>query len=79
MAAAEGGNTDEALGELLLAAVRLGKLKGGDAEQALLDKVKAVQREYTAFEVLVLADGKDVNALTPEERKEYERRAHESL
>lgn len=79
LAAAEGGNTDEALGELLLAAVRLGKLKGGDAEQALLDKVKAVQREYTAFEVLVLADGKDVNALTPEERKEYERRAHESL
>ena len=79
LAAAEGGNTDEALGELLLAAVRLGKLKGGDAEQALLDKVKAVQREYTAFEALVLADGKDVNALTPEERKEYERRAHESL
>ena len=79
LAAAEGANTDEALGELLLAAVRLGKLKGGDAEQALLDKVKAVQREYTAFEALVLADGKDVNALTPEERKEYERRAHESL
>ena len=79
LAAAEGANTDEALGELLLAAVRLGKLKGGDAEQALLDKVKAVQREYTAFEALVLADGKDVNALSPEERKEYERRAHESL
>ena len=47
--------------------------------KCFLDKVKAVQREYTAFEALVLADGKDVNALTPEERKEYERRAHESL
>ena len=79
MASAEEGKADEALGELLLAAVRLGKLKGGDAEQALLDKVKAVQKEYTAFEGLVLADGKDVNALSPEERKEYERRAHESL
>ena len=77
--AAEGAETEEALGELLLAAVRLGKLKGGDAEQALLDKVKAVQKEYTAFEGLVRADGKDVNALSPEERKEYERRAHESL
>ena len=59
--------------------MRLGKLKGGDAEQALLDKVKAVQRAYTAFEALVRADGKDVNALSPEEKKEYERRAHESL
>ena len=79
LAAAEGAETEEALGELLLAAVRLGKLKGGDAEQALLDKVKAVQKEYTAFEGLVRADGKDVNALSPEERQEYERRAHESL
>ena len=79
LASAEEGKADEALGELLLAAVRLGKFKGGDAEQALLDKVKAVQKEYTAFEGLVLADGKDVNALSPEEKKEYERRAHESL
>ena len=72
---AEGKAADGALAELLYAAVRLGRKKGVECEQALLDKVKGVQREYTAFESLVLADGKDVNALSDEEREEYRKRA----
>ena len=36
-----------------------------------------VQRRYTEYEKLVLADGKDVNALTKPERDEYYERAKE--
>ena len=75
LSAAEGKDADTALADLLYAAVRLGRKKGVECEQALLDKVKAVQREYTAFEGLVRADGKDVNALSDEEREEYRKRA----
>ena len=75
--AAEGRDAGTALAELLYAAVRLGRKKGVECEQALLDKVKAVQKEYTAFEALVLADGKDVNDLTPEERDAYRKRAED--
>ena len=42
-----------------------------DGEEALLDTVKKVQRRYTAYESAVLADNKDVNALTKEERDAY--------
>ena len=50
---------------------------GADAEEALLDTVIKVQRRYTEYEKLVLADGKDVNALTKPERDEYYERAKE--
>lgn len=36
-----------------------------------------MQRRYTEYEKLVLADGKDVNALTKPERDEYYERAKE--
>lgn len=59
------------LGKFLYAAAELGYLLGGDCEQALLDEVKRRQAVYTAFEARVAADGKDVNALTQEERAAY--------
>jgi len=62
---------DGELGDVLMAAASLARAVGGDAEQALLDTVKKVQRRYTEWESLVLADGKDVNALSAAERQEY--------
>ena len=48
---------------------------GADAEEALLDTVRKVQRRYTEYENFVLADGKDVNALSKYERDKYYARA----
>ncbi len=61
----------EAVSDLLMTAVQMGRAAGVDCEQALLDKVKKLQVQFTAFEGLVRADGKDVNALTKEERARY--------
>ena len=51
--------------------VCLGRAAGADCEQALLDTVKKMQVRYTQFEAKVRADGKDVNALSPEEAAAY--------
>ena len=67
--------TAEELGDVLFCAVELCRAVGVDGEMALLDAVKKIQRRYTAYEGLVRADGKDVNALTAEERSAYYRRA----
>lgn len=61
----------EELGDVLMCAASLGRAAGADCEEALLDTVKKVQRRFTAFENAVLADGKDVNALTDEEWERY--------
>ena len=60
-----------ALGEFLYAAAAYACAIGADGEQALLDYAKQRQRVYTAFEALVRADNRDVNALTPAERQAY--------
>ncbi len=60
-----------ALGRFLYCAAVLGYKAGGDCEQALLDYGKKMQAQYTAFEARVRADGKDVNALSAEERAFY--------
>ncbi len=65
----------EELGDVLFCAVELGRAAGGDCEMALLDTVKKMQARYTAYEAAVLADGKDVHALTEAEKEEYYRRA----
>lgn len=67
------------LGDYLMCAAWLGRAVGADCEQALLDTVKKVQKRYTAFEKRVLADGKDVNALTDEEWQTYYRAAKEDV
>ena len=59
------------LGDVLLCLAWVGHAMGANCEQALLDKVTKVQKQYTAFENAVLADGKDVNNLTDEEWQFY--------
>lgn len=61
----------EELGDFLLAAAGLAREVGADAEEALLDAVKKLKKRFTAYENAVLADGKDVNALTQEEKEAY--------
>ncbi len=62
---------DASLGKLLYAAAEYAYATGTEAEQALLDEVRVRQARYTAFEALVRADGKDVNALSEAERAAY--------
>ncbi len=65
----------EELGDVLFCTVELGRAVGADCEQALLDTVKKMQARYTAYEALVRADGKDVLALSEEEKRAYYERA----
>lgn len=67
------------LGDVLMVTAWLGRLVGADCEQALLDTVKKVQKRFTRFEQLVLADGKDPNQLTDEEWFTYYNRAKEDV
>ena len=67
------------LGEILWAVTSLGLIAKKDCEQVLADRAKKAQREYTAFESLVLADGKDVTALSEEERVYYMQEAKKGV
>ena len=73
--AGDAAHIAEELGDVLFCAVELGRAVGADCEQALLDTVKKMQARYNAYEAMVLADGKDVNKLTKEERDTYYERA----
>ena len=66
------------MGDVLMCVVDLGRAVGVECEQALLDTVKKLQARYTAYEALVRADGKDVHALSKEERDEYYKRAKDA-
>ena len=70
-AAGEKEEAASALGDCLMVVVQLARLTGTESEQALLDSCNKVRRRYEEFEKLVLADGKQVNALTEEERMRY--------
>lgn len=69
--------TKEEVGDFLLAAVRLAVFAGVNAEEALLDAVGKVKKRFEQYETLVLADGKEMNELTKEEKNEYYLRAKE--
>ena len=69
--AGDGEQTASLLGEALMCMAWLGRAVGVDCEQALLDTVKKMQQRYVRFETIVRADGKDVNALSPEEFENY--------
>ena len=70
-AAKDKAEAETALSEILWECAALGRTAGVECEQALLDRAKKAQQDYTAFEARVRADGKDVTALTPEERARY--------
>jgi len=69
----------EEAGNILMSAVQLLRLYDVDCEQSLLDVIEKVKRRYTAWEKLVLADGKDVNNLSEEEWYFYYNKAKDEV
>lgn len=70
---------EEALGNFLMAMVNIAYASDVDAEQILLDTVKREAARYTEWERLVLADGKDVHALSDEEQIAYYKQAKKNV
>ena len=69
-------NKDDVAGELgdaLFCMATMARAVGADAEEALLDTVRKVQRRYTEYENFVLADGKDEGDKYYARAKETER------
>ncbi len=74
----ESGNATEAekeLGDLLFAAVNIGRKAGCDCEKALKESTERFAARFTEAEKLALADGKVVTALSEGEWEEYYKRA----
>ncbi len=68
------GNFEEMekeLGDVLFAAVNIGRKAGCDCEKALKESVERFAARFTAAESLALADGKEVTALSEKEWDEY--------
>ncbi len=64
----------EELGDLLFSVVNAGRLAGVDCELALKESVQKFARRFTALEASVIADGRDISALSPAELDGYYRK-----
>ena len=81
-AAYKSGDVAEAekeLGDVLFAAVNIGRKAGADCEKALKESVERFAKRFTKAEALALADGKVVTKLSDEEWNEYYKLAKASL
>ena len=81
-AAYQAGNTAETekeLGDLLFAAVNVGRKAGCDCEKALKESVQRFAARFTLAEKKALADGRTVTDLSEEEWDEYYLAAKEEL
>ncbi len=67
--------TEKELGDILFAAVNIGRKAGCDCEKALKESVERFATRFTRAEELVLADGKTVTALSAKEWDSYYRQA----
>ena len=70
---------EKELGDLLFAAVNVGRKAGADCEKALKESTDRFAARFTKAEALALADGKAVTELSEEEWDEYYIRAKKSL
>jgi tetrapyrrole methylase family protein/MazG family protein len=77
--AGDGINTEKEAGDLLFAAVNVGRMAGCDCEKALKESTDKFARRFTETEKLARADGKDVTTLTEQEWDEYYRAAKKAL
>ncbi len=81
-AAQKSGNTAETekeLGDLLFAAVNIGRKAGCDCEKALKESVDRFAARFTLAEQKALADGRIVTEMSDEEWDKYYRLAKEEL
>ena len=81
-AAYKSGNSVEAekeLGDVLFAAVNIGRKAGADCEKALKESAERFAKRFTKAEALALADGKIVTDLSENEWDEYYKLAKKQL
>ena len=71
--------TEKELGDLLFAAVNIGRKAGCDCEKALKESVERFAARFTLAEKKALADGRVVTELTEAEWDEYYRQAKKEL
>lgn len=71
--------TEKELGDLLFAAVNVGRKAGCDCEKALKESAERFAARFTKAEALALADGKEVTKLTEEEWDSYYLRAKKGV
>ena len=72
------GNQEE-LGDVLFAAVNIGRKAGCECEKALKESVDRFAARFTKAEALALADGKVVTELSAAEWDEYYKKAKKGL
>ncbi len=71
--------TEKELGDLLFAAVNIGRKAGCDCEKALKESAERFAARFTLAEKLALADGREVTELSEEEWDGYYVRAKKQL
>ena len=67
--------TEKELGDVLFAAVNVGRKAGCDCEKALKESVERFAARFTKAEAMALADGKDVTTLSESEWDSYYQQA----
>ncbi len=75
----DSAETEKELGDLLLAAVNIGRKAGCDTEKALKESTDRFAARFTKAEALALASGREVVKLSPAEWEEYYVAAKKSL
>jgi polyribonucleotide nucleotidyltransferase len=70
---------EKEIGDLLFAAVNVGRKAGADCEKALKESVERFAARFTLAEEKALADGKIVTSLSEAEWDEYYRKAKKDL
>ena len=70
---------EKELGDVLFAAVNIGRKAGADCEKALKESAERFAKRFTKAEALALADGKVVTELSDEEWDGYYQRAKADL
>ena len=77
--AGDKAETEKEIGDVLFAAVNIGRKAGCDCEKALKESVERFALRFTNAEKLALADGKDVTKLSDAEWDEYYKTAKKAL
>ncbi len=77
--AGDSAEAEKELGDVLFAAVNIGRKAGCDCEKALKESVERFAARFTKAESLALADGKEVTSLSAKEWDEYYVRAKSQL
>ncbi len=77
--AGDAAEAEKELGDVLFAAVNIGRKAGADCEKALKESAERFAKRFTEAEALALADGKTVTSLSEQEWDEYYKKAKKNL